>query len=762
MIGQTLLHFRILERLGDGGMGVIYRAEDTRLGRPVALKFLAPQWSADAEARERFLQEARAASSLDHPNTCTIYEIETTEDGQPFIVMAFYRGETLKQRLARGALPWREAVDITSAAARGLAKAHQLGIVHRDIKPSNLMLTEDGVVKVLDFGIAKLSGVSGLTRAGRVIGSMDYMSPEQACGREVDRRSDIWSLAVVFYEMLTGRRPFRGDTDQAVLDAIVRGALQPAADFVPDLPPHVDRVLARALAKVPQDRYPDFGELAAELSGEKPTSTLALPHAEELRARPSIAVLPFVDMSPEQDQEYFCDGIAEELIHVLSRVPGLRVAARTSTFQFKGRMGDLQVIRDRLGVSTLLEGGVRKAGERLRITAQLVNLADGYQLWSGRYDRDTADIFAIQEEIAATIVETLKPRLIGEERFAARAPAPDFAVYNLVLKGRFHWNKRTEEGLRRSAGYFREAIARAPEYARGYSGLADACLLLGVYGLAPPGEVMPQAREAALRALELGIGGPEVYTSLGCLRSVYDWTWAEAERDFLRAIDMDPDYATAHHWYAINLLANLGRFADAMEEIRVARELDPVSLPINTSAGLILSFAGRYEEAVAELHKALEIEPRFAMAHFFLGQTEAAMGEAAAAIASLRRAVELSGGAAEMHAALGRAQALAGRPDAARRILAELLRQREQGYVSASLIAQVHAALGDTEQALTWLETAWRERAADLAWVAVRPAFAGLRGEPRFRALLARMGLAGRPAAELDVAGAEPGPATLL
>jgi len=753
MIGRTVSHYRILEKLGCGGMGVVYRAEDLRLGRTVALKFLPPHLDTDAAARERFIQEAKAASSLDHPNTCTIHEIDTTEDGQIFIVMSLYLGETLEKKIARGPLPADLAVAIALDTARGLAKAHRLGIVHRDVKPSNLMITEEGVVKILDFGIAKLAGEVRHTQAGRIVGSVDYMSPEQARGEEVDRRTDIWSLGVVLYEMLTGQKPFRGGAYNAVLYNILHTQPRPMAELVAGLPEHLVRVVARALAKWPMQRFENLDEMAAALSGEavRTQGMIVSPPA-----RSSIAVLPFVDMSPEADQEYFCDGVAEELIHVLSGVPGLRVASRTSAFRFKGRAGDLGEIRGVLGVATLLEGGVRTAGRRLRVSARLVDLADGYQLWSGRYDREVTDIFAIQEEIARTIVETLKPKLLGTSEVPSpRGQAPDFEVYNLYLKGRYHCNKRTEDGLTKSIASFETVIARAPDYAAGYVGLADAYVLLGVYGLAAPAEVMPKARIAALRALELEDAAPQVHTSLGCLRSVYDWSWAEAERDFRRALELDPGYATAHHWYAVNYLAALRRFDEAREEIRIAHELDPLSLPISVSAGLISFFAAQFDQALEAFQRTLELDDSFAVAHLFRGQTYACMGRGEEALISLRRAVELSGGAPEAHAALAHACAVSGREAEARRLLAELLALRRRRYVSASLVAQVYAGLGERDQALAWLEQAHAERAADLAWVGVRPLFDSLRGEPRLAALLAKMGLSDLRETLIDVTMAE-------
>jgi eukaryotic-like serine/threonine-protein kinase len=762
--GETVSHFRILEKLGGGGMGVVYRAEDLELGRPVALKFLSPQWSSNPEARERFLLEARAASSLEHPNTCTIHQIGTLPDGQIFIVMALIRGETVKQRIDRGPLPQGEAVAIVTAACQGLGRAHELGIVHRDIKPSNVMITDLGVVKVLDFGIAKLLGETGLTKIGKVLGSVDYMSPEQASGKPVDRRSDVWSLGAMLYEMLSGRKPFQGESEAAVLYSILHNQPQALSELIPGLPANIETAVVRALAKKPDERLQSCREMIAELTGESVDLQGTRTTLRPVESRPlvSVAVLPFADMSADHDQDYFCDGIAEELIHVLSRVPGLRVASRTSAFQFRGWTGNLQALRDRLGVTSVLEGSVRREGNRVRITAQLVDAVTSYQVWSGRYDRELTDIFAIQEEIAEMIVETLQEELLGAAvPTAVRPPAPDFEAYNLYLRGRFQCNKRTETAMQKSLTCFREVIAKAPSYARGYAGLADASLLLGVYGLAAPGEVMPQARQAALRALEIDGGAAEVYTSLGCLRAVYDWAWPEAERDFQRAIQLDPGYATAHQWYAINLLAPMGRFAEAAAELRTARELDPLSLPTAASIGLLCWFRGDAQGAVEEHAKALEIDPQFAMAHFFRGQALVSLGREDEGVAALRQAVELSGGPPETQAALGHALAAAGRSREAHRILSTLRGLREKRYVSASLIAQVHAGFGEWDEVLSWLDRACGERAADLAWVGVRPPFAPLRGNPRFVALLDKMGLSRAPV-RLTAGSSNVSPPTLV
>ena len=464
-----------------------------------------------------------------------------------------------------------------------------------------------------------------------------------------------------------------------------------------------------------------------------------------------MAVLPFVDMSPRKDQEYFCDGMAEELINALTQIPALRVVSRTSSFQFKGKADDVRTIGQRLGVRTLLEGSVRTAGERMRIGARLTNAADGYQLWSSQYDREMKDVFAVQDEIAGSILAALRVTLIKADDTPLVQPhtgAPE--VYKLYLKGRHEWNKRTEEGLVRSLEYFQEAIDRDPGYARAHAGLADSYVLLGVYGIRPPSEVMPKAKATAARALEEAADAPPgqadtglaaVHTTLGCVKAVYDWSWAEAERHFRQAIECDPKYPTAHHWYAMNCLVPMRRFEEATREIRFAQECDPLSPAIQASLGLVHYFAGRLVEAAAALEKTLETDGGFAMAHFFLGQTYLRMERADDALAALGNASRLSPASAEFRAGLGNACALAGQTDRARRILEELKERRRERYVSAALIAEVHVGLGETEEALSWLGEAERERSPELCWIGVRPAFSRLRAHPRFVELVRAIGL---------------------
>ncbi|MFQ5641552.1 MAG: protein kinase, partial [bacterium] len=499
MIGQTISHYRILEKLGEGGMGVVYKAKDTKLKRTVALKFLPPDLTRDDEAKERFMLEAQAASALDHPNICTIHEIDETKDGQLFIAMACYQGETLKQRLesvganGRSPLPVAEAIEIVIQIAHGLAKAHEQGIVHRDIKPANIMVTTDGIVKILDFGLAKLTGATQLTKTGTTLGTVAYMSPEQAQGVTVDHRTDIWSLGVVLYEMVSGELPFRGEYEAAVIYSI----LNEAPEQETAIPANLQQIVAKALAKEPEERYQQMDELLADLNSLKKEleSEATKETAAEEKAAPSIAVLPFVDMSPEKDQEYFCDGMAEDLIDTFTKLEGLQVVSRTSAFQFKGKELSIQKIGAELKVNHVLEGSVRKAANRLRITAQLINVADGYHLWSEKYDRELEDVFAIQDDIASTIVNTLKVKLVGEPEVPLiKRYTENLEAYQLYLKGRYFWNKRHQGELQQAMAFFNQTIEKEPTHALAYTGLADSFFIIGHYCYLPPKEAFLKAK----------------------------------------------------------------------------------------------------------------------------------------------------------------------------------------------------------------------------------------------------------------------------
>ena len=748
MIGKTISHYRILEKLGEGGMGVVYRAEDARLGRAVALKVLPQHLGGDDEAKRRFIQEAKAASTLDHPNICTIHEIDETKDGQIFMVMALCEGHTVRETLARGPLDIARAVDVAIGVARGLQRAHERGIVHRDIKPANIMVTNDGAVKIMDFGIAKLAGEATITRTGSSIGTVAYMSPEQASGAAVDHRTDIWSLGVLLYEMLTGQRPFSGEFDQAVIYTIMHQEPKPPTALRRDVPAEIERVVMKATAKSPGARFQSAGEMRVAL--ETCARSIAAGAAEAggtvQRPLPSIAVLPFKDMSPQQDQEYFCEGIAEELLNALVQIGGLRVAARTSSEQFKGKGMDVRAIGRELGVQSVLEGSVRKAGDRLRITAQLINVEDGYHLFSEKYDRSAEDIFAIQDEISLAIVDKLKVKLLkGEESKLTKRHTENEEAYRLYLQGRYFYNRRHEGGMQRGLEYFQKAIEVDPEYALPHSGIADSYFSLGWFTFLAPKVAFVKCKEAALRALEMDPDLAEGHASLAHSLQFFDWNPAGAEAEFRRSIDLNPNYATAHHFYSLHLTAR-GRFDDAVAEQLRAGELDPIQPIIQAAQAYTLWIADRSEEAIASSRGLTEFDPNFWIGWVLLGVSCAEVGRFADAEDALRKADDLMGGASTFAlGSLGYVLGRAGKRDETRSILNRLLALRESKYASADMIASLYWLLDEKDAAFEWLERAIEERAYRLCFAKYLPTLRMMDSDPRFQEILRRLCLDALP-----------------
>jgi eukaryotic-like serine/threonine-protein kinase len=776
-IGEVIGRYRILERLGRGGMGDVFKAEDMKLQRFAALKFLPPHRIEEARARERFLLEARSASLLDHPNICTIFEIDeaAAKDGSKllYMAMAYYEGETLAARLDRGPLPVPEALGITAQILRGLQRAHEHEILHRDIKPANLMLTPRGEVKILDFGLARLADRERITRDGQVVGTPAYMAPEQVLDRQLDARTDLWGVGVVLYEMVSGMLPFDTPDEAVLLLTIAGGSPEPLVSLATRELMVVGPVVNKALARLPADRYSsaqemlvDVERLLGHIQGEipaPPVAPAAPPRASRVARRatgpasfnraasasrpraqaPSVAVLPFADLSADRDQEYFCAGIAEELIDALARIRGLRVASRSSAAYFKGQGADVRTIADHLEVATVLEGSVRRHGERVRVNVQLTSAEDGHLLWSGRFDRELGDIFSIQEQIALAIVEKLEVALDPAEQEALeQRPTESPEAYQKYLEGRHYWNRRTREGLEKGIRCFETALESDQSFARAWAGLADSHLVLAIYGGAPPREVMPKARQAALRAIELDGTLAEAHTSLACIQAVFDWDWPRAEKTFRQAIRLDPGYATARQWLAMNLLTPMRRFAEAEEQLRRALESEPLSPVLRTSLGLLELYRRDFRQAVEHSQATLELDPGFAMSYYCLGLAQAAQEEHVAAVASLVRARELAPESAEIFSALASSRALAGERAVAQRKLQALLARRLEGYVPATLVAQLQVALGEREAAFEWLHRAVEERCIDLLWLGVKPLFDSLQDDPRFPGLMKTLGLA--------------------
>ncbi len=738
MIGQTVSHYKILDKLGEGGMGIVYKAQDLRLDRLVALKFLPAHLGAEEEQKKRFFQEAKAASALDHPNICTIHEIDQTDGGQIFICMAYYEGEPLNKKIEKGSLKLEEAVSIALQIAQGLAKAHRQGIVHRDIKSGNVVITADGIAKIVDFGLAKLTGKTTSAKT-KAVGTPSYMSPEQLCGEAVDHRADIWSLGIVLYEMLTGQAPFKGDYEQAIMYAILNEPFLPASSLRKEIPYRLDTIIAKCLEKHPAGRYQKAEELIDDLS--RTDIEMAQEQTVIRSALKSIAVLPFDNISPDSENEFFSDGLTEEVITHLSKIRSLKVISRTSAMRYKGVKKPLRQIAGELGVEFILEGSVRRQGNDLRITAQLIDAVQDAHLWAEKYRGTLEDVFDIQEKVAGEITGALRLQLSpNEQKDLKQRPTEDPEAFQSYLKGRYWWNKRTDEGIWKGIRYFEQAIEKDPLYALAYAGLADSYNMLGFYSMLPPKEAFPKARAAALKAMEIDENLAEAYPALAYARHYHDWNWAGAERDYQRALELNPNYASAHQFYGTFLLST-GRSEEGFARMRKARELDPLSLIINSAVGWLHYYARQYDVAIEQLKKALEMDPNFFLAHLWLGFALQEKGLFTEAETAYEKAKALSGGTPITIASLGHLYAVSGRREKAETVLKELFELSRKRYVSSYYIAVIYAVLGDKDRAFDWLERGFKERAQALVFLKVDPHVDPLRSDPRFTALLRKVGL---------------------
>jgi len=738
--------YLIEEEIGRGGTATVYLAEDVKHARKVAIKVLRPDARPGAYEPQRFLREIRIAARLSHPQILPLHDSGEC-DGLLYFVMPYAGCETLRDRLAReGPLPVDVALRITRAVGAALIYAHRLNVIHRDIKPENILLQE-GEPVVADFGVATaLTAAAGdsvyVTDRGLAVGTPAYMSPEQASAEPgIDGRSDQYSLACVLYEMLAGEPPFAGTGPRATMARHAIETPTPVGARRPNAPAAIERALSRALAKAPDDRFPTMADFMAALVDPAPEAVAAVTAGAAVVA-PTIAVLPFVNASADPENEYFSDGMTEEIITALAKVEGLQVASRTSVFALKGLREDVRTLGARLNVTSMLEGSVRKSGNRLRISVQLTRVSDGRALWSERYDREMADVFVIQDEIARTIVTTLRSTLLGD----VADPVPvryttNIRAYNHYLKGRFWWNRRTQAAIAEGIKYFEKAIEEDPEYALAYTGLSDSYALQVDYRGAPVHEGLERAKVEARRALALDDTLAEAHTSLAWVTFIYDWDWAAAGRQFQRALELNPRYSVARQWYSWFLIA-MGRTEPALAEGRLAIELDPGSVSIRRSMGWLLYYARRPEEALEQLRRALAMNPTAEENHRLLGLAYLQLRMFDEAAAALREAIALSESPALATAGLGAVAATRGRIDEAHAVLEGLAATARQRYVSPVAFAMVHTALGEADAAFEWLEHAYTERRGWLAYLKVEPMLDPLRGDSRFLRLLERVRLA--------------------
>jgi eukaryotic-like serine/threonine-protein kinase len=791
MIGKTLGHYLIVEKLGAGGMGEVYRAHDKHLDRDIALKILPAGKLTDDAARRRFRKEAQALSRLNHPNIATVFDFDT-EAGVDFLAMELVPGEVLNAMLKAEPLREKDVLSLGTQLTEGLAAAHAQGIVHRDLKPDNLLITPEGRVKILDFGLAKLLGppadpnmTRSLTETPAAAGTLPYMSPEQLQGESPDTRSDIYAVGVVLYEMATGRRPFERTLSTALVNDIIHKPPTPPRHYNPRLSAKLEDIILKCLEKEPDNRYQSAKELTVDLRRVATPSAMTLatstaaPSAWQRvarravyvatgvlvivgivlalnvgglrvrlssRATParirSLAVLPLQNLSGDPDQEYLADGMTEVLIADLSRISALRVISRTSVMLYKNEKKPLPQIGRELNVEGVIEGSVQRSGDRVRIVAQLIYAPTDTHLWAESYDRDLRDVLPLEDDVAHAIADEIRIKLTPQEQVRlAWAHPVDPEVQELYLKGRYYWNERTPEALEKGLEYFKQAIAKDPGYALAYAGLADSYILLGNLGTLELDVAVPAAKAAAKKALELDDRLAEAHASLGIV-SLYDHlNWRESEMELKRAIELNPNYASAYQWYA-STLAVIGRPVDVVRNAKHAQELDPLSPIINSYLGRAYYLSRDYDAAVRQCQMTLEMDPDFAVAHLFLGEAFTQKGRHKEAIAEVRSAVGLSKQSPAMVAVLAYTYAAASERDDALSVLRRLLEPAKRRFVSSADIAAIYAGLGEKDQAFKWLERAYDEGSLWSISLKLDPSLDGLRSDPRFADLLRRAGLA--------------------
>jgi serine/threonine-protein kinase len=747
MIGQILGHYRVVAKIGAGGMGVVYRAHDDRLDRDVALKVLPANVLTDEAARKRFRHEALALSKLSQANIGVIFDFNS-EQGVDYLVMEYITGTTLADRLAAGPLPEKDLLGLGIQIASALEEAHEHGVVHRDLKPSNIMVTPKGLVKVLDFGLAKLlyyggdMDITASTFETQIVGTYPYASPEQLRGEAVDVRSDIHSLGIVLYEMATGQRPFHDRIPTRLIDAILNRPPVTPSSLNPAVSSGLEGLIFKALDKNPERRYQSARELRVDLLRLlTPGSVSAVAPLRQRRSRrvvTSIAILPLVNTGADPDTEYISDGITENIINTLSHLPELRVMARSTVFRYKGRLVDPVAVGRELNVGAVLTGRLVQRGDNLNISTELVNVTDGSQIWGEQYSRKLVDIFSVPQEIATEISSRLRLSLTGtEKRQLTKRYTENREAYQAYLRGRYLASKYTEDGMKKAIEHFRQAIQIDPTFALAYAGLAMTYWNVSAVQFAP-NEVMPEAREAARKALEIDAQLAESHAAVALVKMAYEWDRPEAEREFKLAIQLNPGYATIYQWHGWHL-AIMGRLEESVAELKRAQELDPLS-EINTYIGLSHYWARQYDAAVEQFQKALELYPDFWLPHLYLGWTHLQQSKFSRAHEELATAFRLEDSPWTV-ASLAHASAVSGDPGRAFQLIADLRQRSARQFVAPYFLARIFTGLNEKEQAFAWLDKAHDARDECLTWLKVDPTMDGLRTDPRYLVLLRRLGL---------------------
>jgi serine/threonine protein kinase/tetratricopeptide (TPR) repeat protein len=776
LIGRTIHHYEIISKIGEGGMGVVYKAHDQKLDRHVALKFLPPHLGADETAKKRFIREAQAASALEHSNICTVYDIGESEEGQLYMAMPFYEGESLRERLSRGPIPVAEALDVAAQLAGALSAAHDKGVVHRDVKPANVMVTPTGQTKLMDFGLARRGDATRMTKTGTTVGTAAYMSPEQARGEEPDARTDVWALGVVLYEMLTGRLPFRGDAEPAVVYSILNTDPELITSVRRDVTTSLEDVVERALTKDPARRYQSVQELLDALNEQREMLGLGIAsrrsvHWKRFRrnrrlfygslsaavvvlaaivsivffqhsqAIDSIAVLPVDDLSGNGgDEAYFADSITNELISTLGKVGTIKVKSRASVMRFKGTDLSPKEIADRLGVDVLLQSTVIRDGDQVHFTTELIDPVNEQQLWAESYDQQMSGVLELYRDVAQAVVgqvnATLSPDA-GAFLTGAREVDPD--AYEAYLRGKFWFNKsyHTVEGLEKSRSYFRQAIDLDPNYAPAYVGLAESYIVLGCHGFRPSSEVLPDAVAAVSKAIDLDETLAEAYATLGHIKWEYEWDFYEAERLLTRSIELNASNTMAHHIYGVFMLMS-GKYEKAIAEMRRAVELDPLAVEVSADYAMVLTAAGRCNDAMDRIEWTREMFPDWDY-QYDLAEVFGCLGNYDDAVRVLEERADPQSPAYVM-SKLGRYYTFVGRNEDARGLLDILVSRSERQYVPPFQIATIYAALGERDPALEWLERACDQRDPMVTRTNFLDVWKPFRGDPRFQDILRRIG----------------------